>query len=65
MQPMRWTALDETEVEQMHEQVLRILEETGLKVTHAEAGALPRDRGGRAATASAVHRVPRRGGWGS
>lgn len=47
MQPMRWKVLDEAEVDQIHEQTLRILEETGVKVTHAEALAVLRRRGAR------------------
>lgn len=59
MGPMRLTALSEGDVLRMHEQTLRILEETGIRVTHAEALAVLRKRGARVDEASERVRFPR------
>ena len=59
MQPMRWTVLNEGEVVQIHEQSLRILEETGITVTHAGARALLRKRGARVDEQAERVRFPR------
>ena len=59
MQPVRWTVLSEAEVEQIHEQSLRIFEETGIAVTHTEARAMLRKRGARVDGQAERVRFPR------